>query len=1017
MKVKIFLFLMLVIPQGFCQNSEANLLLKKSDSLLKTNNIPKAIVILEQLQIRSKDKLMPLYKAKLCSAKAALEASKGNYAGIATHLLKAIPSLNQIPLTPENKKYISDFYSDLYMSYGYTNDWDKALKYQTIGYNFTKKQLPNHDNIVGYVQDLGYIQKQLRNYQQSIVAYEEALVLVNKFFPKELQRIGLIHNGLATAYSDLHFHNQSLHHYRKGLEYHQKSNDVDKSYVVSSSNNLIWETLSYGDYKKAVEILENLNKNFNQYYSEKGFASKTKNGDPIDKQHYKMLKYLSNLRVCTKLQKPQIAKIYLDSIENVLNKMPEPYRLKNFGSTLLGRFYYEDNYYNSTTADSKFIENHISFNKKTLALTKQYNSEHDILVAYLKLAKAYQKYNRYNESLQIIQEAKLQPNNFFNASRFTIQVLEAEVLQQLNQPSQSKIALTNAFKNLLEKPDLKSLASLNYQDFKKFNSDVFIGNVLKSADVTLKRYENNKDKESLCTANALYKIAAEMFQEFYLKGKYNVSLNKFNGQISNGLLQTQLLKNPNDTEAIKGIINTVENNSSQHLWSVFESKSSMNSKIPQAVLSKYNQLVFEKNAILADKNQDSLNQKDKERLRKIEALILQKQREISKVDQSYEQFKDANFALDKAVKQLKSNQLIIKYFVTTNQIFAAAIDRTSCKIIALGNKEAIQRDVNSYANSIKSVSNDFNPLSKKLYNLLLDKIIKNHDSKYLVIIPQDFLSTLSFESLTASNSKVVAQEKIISYAYSIKLWDILQQKKETNSNQNLVSFAPNYQKIPQGSQSRGLVRANLFDLADAKNEAKIISELFNGTLFLNESANRDNFIKSTTQNAIHHLAMHSLLEDDFNKSSLVFSGNQKVYFNELYQLNFPSQMVVLSACNTGIGSQENGEGIMSLSRALTYAGVKSAVYSLWQVPDKETSEIMVSFYENLKDGQAKDEALTNAKKSFLKNNPMKKHPFYWAGFVVNGDVSPIMSSYNYLFYIGIVLGIVVLVIIFRKKLF
>ena len=68
---------MLVISQGFCQNSEANLLLKKSDSLLKTNNIPKAIVILEQLQIRSKDKLMPLYKAKLCSAKAALEASKG----------------------------------------------------------------------------------------------------------------------------------------------------------------------------------------------------------------------------------------------------------------------------------------------------------------------------------------------------------------------------------------------------------------------------------------------------------------------------------------------------------------------------------------------------------------------------------------------------------------------------------------------------------------------------------------------------------------------------------------------------------------------------------------------------------------------------------------------------------------------------------------------------------------------------------------------------------------------------
>ena len=93
------------------------------------------------------------------------------------------------------------------------------------------------------------------------------------------------------------------------------------------------------------------------------------------------------------------------------------------------------------------------------------------------------------------------------------------------------------------------------------------------------------------------------------------------------------------------------------------------------------------------------------------------------------------------------------------------------------------------------------------------------------------------------------------------------------------------------------------------------------------------------------------------------------------------------------------------------------VYSLWQVPDKETSEIMISFYENLKKGEAKDESLANAKKNFIKNNPMKNHPFYWAGFVVNGDVSPIMSSSNYLIYIGIVLGILILILVFRKKLF
>jgi len=232
-----------------------------------------------------------------------------------------------------------------------------------------------------------------------------------------------------------------------------------------------------------------------------------------------------------------------------------------------------------------------------------------------------------------------------------------------------------------------------------------------------------------------------------------------------------------------------------------------------------------------------------------------------------------------------------------------------------------------------------------------------------------------------------------------------------------VSFAPNYPKIPTASQVRGLRRADLFDLAEAKKEAKKISDLLDGKLYLNEEANRTNFLQATTNFSLHHLAMHSVLEEDYTKSSLVFSGNQKVFFDELYQLNFPSDLVVLSGCNTGIGALEGGEGMMSLSRALTYSGVKSSVYSLWQVPDKETSEIMIAFYQNLKEGQSKDEALANAKRDFIQNNPMKNHPFYWAGFVVNGDVSPIQESTNWWLFVGIGLAIGLLIFFFRKKLF
>jgi len=165
--------------------------------------------------------------------------------------------------------------------------------------------------------------------------------------------------------------------------------------------------------------------------------------------------------------------------------------------------------------------------------------------------------------------------------------------------------------------------------------------------------------------------------------------------------------------------------------------------------------------------------------------------------------------------------------------------------------------------------------------------------------------------------------------------------------------------------------------------------------------------------------MHSnLFDDNLNESSLVFSNNVKLYFSELYGLNFPAKMAVLSACDTGNGNLKSGEGIMSLSRAFTYAGVQSSVYSLWQVPDKETSEIMISFYENLKKGQSKDEALANAKKIFIAKNPMKNHPFYWAGFIVNGDVSPIIKPYNWIVIASLVLLISLsFLVVFRKKLF
>jgi len=104
------------------------------------------------------------------------------------------------------------------------------------------------------------------------------------------------------------------------------------------------------------------------------------------------------------------------------------------------------------------------------------------------------------------------------------------------------------------------------------------------------------------------------------------------------------------------------------------------------------------------------------------------------------------------------------------------------------------------------------------------------------------------------------------------------------------------------------------------------------------------------------------------------------------QLN--SDMVVLNACETGLGEQISGEGVIGLAWAFFFTGVKSVVASLWSVNDAYTADFMVEFYKNIKAGKTKSESLRNAKLKFL-DNKLTADPFFWAPFVSYGVDDPL----------------------------
>ena len=184
--------------------------------------------------------------------------------------------------------------------------------------------------------------------------------------------------------------------------------------------------------------------------------------------------------------------------------------------------------------------------------------------------------------------------------------------------------------------------------------------------------------------------------------------------------------------------------------------------------------------------------------------------------------------------------------------------------------------------------------------------------------------------------------------------------------------------------SRDEARA-IFNLVPANQTLKALDFKASRTTLLNPELSRYRII---------HLATHGIMNLSHPElSGIVFSmvnengrpENGYVGLNEIYGLNLPADLVVLSACETGIGKQIRGEGLIALTRGFMHAGAERVVASLWKVDDRATSELMSEFYKEMLVNKRKPAAaLRAAQLKLYDRNPMRK-PHFWAGFVLQGE--------------------------------
>lgn len=168
-----------------------------------------------------------------------------------------------------------------------------------------------------------------------------------------------------------------------------------------------------------------------------------------------------------------------------------------------------------------------------------------------------------------------------------------------------------------------------------------------------------------------------------------------------------------------------------------------------------------------------------------------------------------------------------------------------------------------------------------------------------------------------------------------------------------------------------------------------------GAIAVGFEANRARIMSDNLKNyRIIHFATHSILDNEHPEmSGLILSmidkeGNSQdgyLRLRDIYSLNMRADLVVLSACRTGLGREVQGEGLIGLTRGFMYAGSKGVIASLWKVDDEATAELMKNFYAfMLRDGMPPAAALRAAKQT-VRSKSRWRSPYFWAGFVLQGE--------------------------------
>ena len=348
--------------------------------------------------------------------------------------------------------------------------------------------------------------------------------------------------------------------------------------------------------------------------------------------------------------------------------------------------------------------------------------------------------------------------------------------------------------------------------------------------------------------------------------------------------------------------------------------------------------------------------------------------------------------LDRFAAGVPRDEAVLEYWVggTSAAVLAITSGRYQLKRFRLTPENV--KDLESYpAVLADSHQQNWSSQASRIAGMLLfDSSLAGEEISSLKILADGPIARIPFETLPFANSLTV-QRFTISYSPSASLirpgttarivwpWQIL-----------LKAIAD---PAPMPDAENRSIAAGWQRLPEAAGEASSVARVLGGKslVYIGAEALKSRLIDRPIAPLIH-IASHALADPaDPDRSYIVFAqptknpGYDYLYRRELFDLNMRAvDLAVLSSCETAAGKFVAGEGIQSFTGAFLAAGAHAVAASLWKVDDKATSELMVRFYAQLREGKTKAEALRNAKLAFLRSSTAA-HPAYWAAFILTGE--------------------------------